>query len=332
MVTKKRLNSKKKMFLACFFTRKIRMTKKEKIIVIVGPTAVGKTALGIKMAEAFNGEIISGDSQQVYRHLDIGTAKASQEEQERVKHHLIDIREVTETYSAYDFVQDALLAIKAILSRGKLPIIVGGTGLYIQSLLEGYHLGGQVDQVALLTYRQQLEKLTDEDLASLLAQQAIQIKEWTRRRAIRALELHRFGQNLENQAFPYEVLLIGLTDQRSYIYERINQRVDHMLEIGLLKEAKWLFDHYPQVQASRAIGYKELFPYFEGKIPLEEASQSLKQNTRRFAKRQLTWFRNRMTVPFYTISEVSYPESIMANAKKFLENKLPENEFLRLDD
>src|SRR3712207_2873204 len=137
---------------------------KEKIIVIVGPTAVGKTALGIALAGAFNGEIISGDSQQVYRRLDIGTAKASAKEQALAVHHLIDIREVTESYSAFDFVQDAKRAIEDIVSRGKLPIIVGGTGLYLQSLLEGYHLGGDLDQKELLAYRQQLEALTDAEL------------------------------------------------------------------------------------------------------------------------------------------------------------------------
>lgn len=203
MVTKKRLNIKKKMFLAGFFIRKFEMTKKEKIIVIVGPTAVGKTALGIQVAQAFNGEIISGDSQQVYCHLDIGTAKASQEEQESAVHHLIDIRDVTQNYSAFDFVQDALEAIKDILSRGKIPIIVGGTGLYIQSLLEGYHLGGNLDQSALLAYRQELESLSDEALLDLMAEKNISLKEWTRRRAIRAIELDRFGKDLQNQEFPY---------------------------------------------------------------------------------------------------------------------------------
>lgn len=321
MVTKKRLNIKKKMFLAGFFIRKFEMTKKEKIIVIVGPTAVGKTALGIQVAQAFNGEIISGDSQQVYRHLDIGTAKASQEEQESAVHHLIDIRDVTQNYSAFDFVQDALEAIKDILSRGKIPIIVGGTGLYIQSLLEGYHLGGNLDQSALLAYRQELESLSDEALLDLMAEKNISLKEWTRRRAIRAIELDRFGKDLQNQEFPYEFMLIGLNDDRSYIYERINQRVDQMLETGLIEEAKWLYEHYPQVQASRGIGYKELFPYFEGEISLEEASQNLKQNTRRFAKRQLTWFRNRMDVTFYPISEESYPIRIINDIKIFLENK-----------
>lgn len=133
------------------------MSKKIKLLAVVGPTAVGKTALGIELAKQFNGEIISGDSQQVYRQLDIGTAKATPEEQAEAVHHLIDVRNIDETYSVYDFVQEASAAISDIVSRGKLPIIVGGTGLYLQSLLEGYHLGGQVDQEKVLAYRKELD-------------------------------------------------------------------------------------------------------------------------------------------------------------------------------
>lgn len=213
---------------------------KEKIIVIVGPTAIGKTALGIELAQLFNGEIISGDSQQVYRNLDIGTAKATQEEQAKARHHLIDVRDVSETYSAYDFVNEAKASIADMSSRGKLPIIVGGTGLYLQSLLEGYHLGGQVDQEQLLSYRQELERHSDQLLFDLLKEKGLTIPECNRRRAIRALELERFGQDLENQAAPYQALIIGLTDDRDAIYQRINQRVDKMLEMGLLEEARWL--------------------------------------------------------------------------------------------
>lgn len=140
------------------------MSEKIKLIVVVGPTAVGKTALGIELAQQFNGEIISGDSQQVYRHLNIGTAKATPEEQAAVPHHLIDVRDVDANYSVYDFVAEASQAIMEIASRGKVPIIVGGTGLYLQSLLEGYHLGGEVDQEKLLAYRKDLEQLSDEVL------------------------------------------------------------------------------------------------------------------------------------------------------------------------
>ncbi|MGT2934660.1 tRNA (adenosine(37)-N6)-dimethylallyltransferase MiaA [Streptococcus castoreus] len=294
---------------------------KIKLVVIVGPTAVGKTALGIDLAQAFNGEIISGDSQQVYRHLDIGTAKASMAEQAAAVHHLIDIREVTESYSAYDFVQDAKLAIAEVVSRGKLPIIVGGTGLYLQSLLEGYHLGGKVDQEAVKAYRHILEQFSDDLLYQLLLEKGIAIEQINRRRAIRALELDRFAGDLKNDETAYDSLLIGLNDDRQLIYDRVNQRVDKMLESGLLEEAKWLYEHYPTVQASRGIGYKELFPYFAGEMSLEEASQHLKQNTRRFAKRQLTWFRNRMMVTFNTITAPNYPQVVHDKVKAFLEQK-----------
>lgn len=206
---------------------------KVKIIAVVGPTAVGKTALGIELAKRFNGEIISGDSQQVYRHLDIGTAKATLEEQVEAPHHLIDVREVDEAYSAYDFVKEASAAIEDITSRGKLPIIVGGTGLYLQSLLEGYHLGGQVNQEEVLAYRQELEQLADAVLFDKIAEQDIEIPELNRRRAIRALELATFGQDLENKETPYDALLIGLNDDRQVLYERINHRVDVMVEKGL---------------------------------------------------------------------------------------------------
>lgn len=294
------------------------MSEKIKLIVVVGPTAVGKTALGIELAQQFNGEIISGDSQQVYRRLDIGTAKATPEEQAATPHHLIDVRDVDETYSVYDFVVEASQAITDITNRGKLPIIVGGTGLYLQSLLEGYHLGGQVDQEKVLAYRKTLEQLSDEVLFGKIAELGKEIPEINRRRAIRALELAKFGQNLENKETNYEALLIGLNDDRQVLYDRINHRVDLMLEKGILDEAKWLYDNHRNAQAARAIGYKELFPYFTGDASLEDCVEKLKQNTRRFAKRQLTWFRNRMAVNFYTVSEVDFKENVIREVNRFL--------------
>ncbi|HGA3192947.1 TPA: tRNA (adenosine(37)-N6)-dimethylallyltransferase MiaA [Streptococcus agalactiae] len=295
--------------------------RKIKLIAVVGPTAVGKTALGIELAKTFNGEIISGDSQQVYQKLDIGTAKASKEEQEQAYHNLIDVREVNENYSVYDFVKEAKVAIDTIISKGKIPIIVGGTGLYLQSLFEGYHLGGEVNQETLMAYREKLESLSDEDLFEKLTEQSIIIPQVNRRRAIRALELAKFGNNLQNSESPYDVLLIGLNDDRQVLYDRINRRVDLMMDNGLLDEAKWLYDNYPSVQASKGIGYKELFPYFSKQIPLEEAVDKLKQNTRRFAKRQLTWFRNRMNVEFIMVGEENYQQKIKRKVSDFLSSK-----------
>lgn len=293
---------------------------KTKIIVIVGPTAVGKTALAIDLAQALNGEIISGDSQQVYRKLDIGTAKATPEEQEAAPHHLIDVREVTESYSAFDFVIEAKTVIEEITARGKLPIIAGGTGLYIQSLLEGYHLGGEVPHEEILAYRAQLDLLSDEDLYQRVAEQGLVISQLNRRRAMRALEIAHFGQDLANEETDYDPYLICLDDERSLIYDRINRRVDRMLEEGLLDEARWLYDDHPEAQAAKGIGYKELFPYFKGEQSLEEASEILKRNTRRFAKRQLTWFRNRMEVKFYAISAPHFKEQVLADVKEFLQH------------
>lgn len=297
------------------------MSKKIKLLAVVGPTAVGKTALGIELAKQFNGEIISGDSQQVYRQLDIGTAKATPEEQAEAVHHLIDVRNVDETYSVYDFVQEASAAISEIVSRGKLPIIVGGTGLYLQSLLEGYHLGGQVDQEKVLTYRKELDLLSDDELFEKIAEQKIEIPQINRRRAIRALELAKFGKDLENKETDYDAYLIGLNDDRQVLYDRINRRVDLMVENGVLDEAKWLYDNYREVQAARAIGYKELFPYFSGEDSLENCVEKLKQNTRRFAKRQLTWFRNRMAVQFYNVSETDFKTKVTEDVDRFLNDK-----------
>ncbi|MGT2784998.1 tRNA (adenosine(37)-N6)-dimethylallyltransferase MiaA [Streptococcus merionis] len=292
---------------------------KKKVITVLGPTAVGKTALGIELAQLFDGEIVSGDSQQVYQKLDIGTAKASPEEQKAAPHHLIDVRGVTEPYSVYDFVVEAKAAIEDIFSRGKIPIIVGGTGLYLQSLLEGYHLGGNLDQEQVLAYRAVLETYSDEELGQCLEKANIRLEQFTRRRAIRALELAKFGQDLTNSEKPYDYLLIGLSDARERLYERINQRVDRMVEQGLVEEAKWLYDNYPDCQATRGIGYKELFPYFSGEMDLTTCLEQVKQNSRRFAKRQLTWFRNRMEVSFYQVSEPDYKEEIVQAVREFLE-------------
>ena len=291
---------------------------KTKVIVIIGPTAVGKTSLSIEIAKRFNGEIISGDSQQVYKKLDIGTAKITPEEQEGIPHYLIDVREVSEAYSAFDFVKEAETAIKTIVAKGKIPIIVGGTGLYIQSLLEGYHLGGSASREDILAYRSELDTLTDEELFSKIAKLGLTIPQMNRRRAMRTLEIAHLGKDLENKQPDYESLLVCLNDDRKVLYERINQRVDLMLKAGLLEEAKWLYDNYPHVQASKGIGYKELFPYFAGELALEEAINKLKQNTRRFAKRQLTWFRNRMNATFYQVSDPNFQKRIMQDIEEFL--------------
>ena len=172
-----------------------------------------------------------------------------------------------------------------------------------------------------LAYRSELEQLSDLELFEQIDSLGIEIKEINRRRAIRALELHRFSDNPENTETTFDPFIIGLDDERSLIYERINTRVDKMVELGLLEEAKWLYDNYPEAQSARGIGYKELFPYFAGNQSLDEALEKLKQNTRRFAKRQLTWFRNRMTVKFYQISSTEYPENVVQDLELFLNER-----------
>ncbi|GAB2026577.1 tRNA (adenosine(37)-N6)-dimethylallyltransferase MiaA [Lactovum odontotermitis] len=289
----------------------------QKVLVVVGPTAVGKTALGVKLARELNGEIISGDSQQVYRGLDIGTAKITEQEMEGVPHHLINVRDLTESFSAHDFVTAANNAIADIHSRGKLPIIVGGTGLYIQALIEGYHLGGEENHQQMMVLRQTLETLTNEELQSRLK---YPLPEFNRRRAIRALELETYGFG-ENKPSDYEFCLIGLTAPREQLYARINQRTEQMLDAGLLTEAKMLYDSHRDVQAAKAIGYKEFFPYFAGEVSLHDAAEQLKQDSRRYAKRQLTWFRNRMNVNFIDIFSPNFPENAIIIARDFIKKR-----------
>lgn len=293
---------------------------KNKVIVVVGPTAVGKTALGIELCQHFNGEVISGDSQQVYCQLNIGTAKATAEEQAAAVHHLIDVRQLTENFSAFDFVKEANRLIEQLLSEGKVPVIVGGTGLYLQSLIEGYHLGGQENHEAMMDLRQSLSALTDDVLFQKVSEQGIKIEEINRRRAIRALELAEFGSG-ENQSSNYDFHLIGLNAPRELLYERINARVDLMMSNGLLDEAKMLFDQFPDVQAAKGIGYKEFFPYFRQEITLEEAVELVKRNSRRYAKRQITWFKNRMSVDFVDVFSAEQMEKMRSEVQLFLEEK-----------
>lgn len=290
-----------------------------KVIAIVGPTAVGKTSLSIELAKRFNGEIISGDSMQVYRGLDIGTAKVTAEEMAGIPHHLIDVRGVNESYSAADFQKSAREAIQEISQRGKIPIIVGGTGLYIQSLLWDYKLGseGEPEDDSI---REKYEVFAEENGNSALWEQlqlsdplaAEKIHYNNRKKVIRALEVfeltgHSILEPKEQPKELYDSFLIGLNTDRSILYQRINQRVDLMVEQGLLEEARNLAKN-PTVQAAQGIGYKEFFPYFSGDSSLEAAIEEVKLHSRRYAKRQLTWFRNRMSVHWYDL--IQQPEII----------------------
>lgn len=285
----------------------------KKVLVIVGPTAVGKTALSIGLAQKFNGEIISGDSMQVYKKLDIGTAKATREEQAGIPHYLLDCREINENYSVADFQKEGRAAIAEISSRGKLPIVVGGTGLYIQALLYDYQLGSQDESTEIRDYYEDLAKeLGNEKLWEVLqrkdplAAEAIHFN--NRVKVVRALEIFdKTGRSIltpkEQPKKLYDFFLVGLETDRQLLYERINQRVDLMLQQGVLAEAELLY-HAKAVQAMQGIGYKEFFPYFESAEPLEQAINKVKQNSRRYAKRQLTWFKNRLKASWWDLVQV----------------------------
>lgn len=292
------------------------MKKLKKVLVIAGPTAVGKTALSIQLAKQLDGEIISGDSMQVYKGLDIGTAKATKEERAGVPHYLIDCREWSETYSVADFQKEGRRMIDEIIKKGKLPIVVGGTGLYIQALLYDFELGAKDESTEIReSYERFAKENGNEKLWALLQKKdpkaAESIHYNNQKKIIRALEVFdKTGYSIltprETPKPLYDYFLVGLETDRTLLYERIDQRVELMLDSGLLKEAAQLYEEQPQ-QSIQGIGYKEFFPYFEGKEDLEDAVAQVKQNSRRYAKRQLTWFKNRMNANWWDL--VQHPET-----------------------
>lgn len=289
--------------------------EKKKLVVIIGPTAVGKTKLSIDLAKRLNSEIISGDSMQIYRGMDIGTAKILEHEMAGITHHLIDIKNPNEDYSVAEFQSTARPLIDKMSKHGKMPMIVGGTGLYIQSVLYDYQF---TDNPTDPEYRELLEqelKVKGEHVIHQLLEKvdpesASKIHPNNSRRVIRALEFYHCTNKTmsesikkQEQELLYDVVIIGLTMNREDLYERINKRVDQMVNQGLIDEVKSLYDHgLRHTQAIQAIGYKELYNYFDGKITYEDAIIQLKQNSRRYAKRQLTWFRNKMDVKWYDMT------------------------------
>lgn len=290
--------------------------QKEKIIILIGPTAVGKTKTSIELAKKYNGEIISGDSMQIYKGMDIGTAKITKEETEGISHHLIDIKESDESFSTAEFQTIVREKITEISSKGKLPIIVGGTGLYIQSVLFDYQFSNAPSDD---DFRYRLEERAKvegnvcihKELQVVDPVSAGKIHPNNIRRVIRALEVyHCTGktmtewQSKQELESVYNAAVIGLTMDRDLLYKRINQRIDMMMDNGLLEEVKGFSDKGLQnCQSMQAIGYKEFYPYFDGLITLDEAVDQLKQNSRRYAKRQLTWFRNKLDVSWIDMSE-----------------------------
>jgi len=286
-----------------------------KVIAIVGPTAVGKTKLSIEVAKTFSGEIISGDSMQVYKEMDIGTDKITAKEMQGIPHYMIDIKEPNEDFSVAEFKTYVQTYIKKISQRQKLPIIVGGSGLYIQATLYNYNFTKQKRDRAFTERLKQ--KIETEGIMPLYNQlkkidpkQAEKIHPNNHRRIIRALEIYEttgktmteHHQAQKQKPSPYQPIFIGLEMDRDLLYEQINKRVDQMVEKGLLQEVKSLYNRgFKQCQSMKAIGYKEFIPYFEGQQTLEECIEQLKQNSRRFAKRQYTWFKNKMDVNWYEV-------------------------------
>lgn len=309
---------------------------KERCVVIVGPTAVGKTKLGIEMAKALNGEIINGDAMQVYRDLDIGTAKVTEEEAEGIPHHLLDFLDPRESYTVADFQKEARPLIHALNEKGKLPILVGGTGLYVKAVLFDYQFNEVSEDSEL---REGLQKRADEEGPDVLYKELLEIDPGARerihpnnvQRVIRAIEIyHKTGQSMSDQlpnAEPrllYDPIIIGLTLNRAVLYERINRRVDLMIKEGLIEEARGLYDRGIRgTQAVMAIGYKELYGAFEGTYSIEEAIDLIKRNSRRFAKRQLTWFRHQMSMDWFDLTDdLLNPEKKINEILHFVAGKL----------
>lgn len=274
------------------------------VLAIVGPTASGKTALSIELAKELNGDIINGDSMQIYRDMTIGTAKVKPEEMQGVPHHLLDIKDPEEPFSVAEYQQLVRGKIKEISESGKLPIIVGGTGLYVQAVLFDYRFSDtQVNENLRNELYQELEEFGPEHMhRKLLAlDPETDIHPNNTRRVVRALEIQLGSEEQVDRSLAlepmYNELIIGIDIARDILYERIDQRVETMFEEGLLEEVDTLYKRdLRDVQSIKAIGYKEVFAYFDGIMDLEEAKVLLKKNSRNYAKRQLTYFRNKLPV------------------------------------
>lgn len=298
---------------------------KRKVLVLLGPTAVGKTRLSLELAAAYNAEIISGDSMQVYRGMDIGTAKITTAEMKGIPHHLIDIHDPEDAYSAAEFQEQGKRLIEEISARGKLPFIVGGTGLYIESLCYGFRFSEAVADEA---FRSEMDAFAEEHGAEALHARltavdpasAARLHHNDRRRIIRALEIHHqtkvtlsAAQADQKKESPYELCLIGLTMDRKILYKRIEDRIDQMLEQGLIQEVQGLLDkgYTRSLVSMQGLGYKEIAAYLAGELTQDDAVILLKRDTRRFAKRQLSWFRHMKEIQWIEdFNEQNYSENL----------------------
>lgn len=278
---------------------------KPKVIVIAGPTASGKTALSIKLAKKINGEIVSADSMQIYKDMTIGTAKPTKEEMEDIKHYMIDFVSPEVRYSVSQYKKDAIQCIEEIIEQGKTPIVVGGTGLYIDSLIYGIEFQEIPTD---MEYRNKLNKMADEGQLEILYEKACKIdpeamkiiSKNDKKRIIRVLEIYKqtgktkTQQNIESKKseIPYDYKVFAINMDREKLYDRINKRVDIMLENGLIEEVRNLIGKYKNIQtAMQSLGYKEVVEYFNGNFTKDEMIEKIKMESRRYAKRQLTWFR-----------------------------------------
>lgn len=304
----------------------------DKIIAIAGPTAVGKTKFAIDIAENFSGEIVSCDSMQLYKYMNIGSAKPTEEEQKRAVHHLIDFLNPWEEFSVARYQELAKTAIKEIFKRGRIPIISGGTGLYLNSLLYDMDFSSVPGD---FSYRKQLEKMAEEEgslyLHQMLKAQDLQAAEAIHpnntKKIIRALERLKEGEghirqfrDATNATKDYDVLLIGLTRNRDELYDRINKRVDTLINKGLVNEVQALMDMGLTREniSMKGIGYKEIMDYLLGLCTLEDAIDTVKKNTRHYAKKQLTWFRRYDKMRWYNISDYKSEESTLEAIKEWV--------------
>ena len=289
-----------------------------KIIVIVGPTAVGKTKLGGELALKLDGEVISGDSMQIYRTMNIGTAKVTDEETKGVKHHLIDIKNIDETYSVMEFQKNVRNCIEDIQSRHKVPIIVGGTGLYIKAALYDY-VFNEEKQEQTAKYDHLTNEQLYQELQRIDPKSALEIHPNNRRRVQRAIEIYEESGQKKSDIMAsqqhvclYDCVFIGLTLPRDVLYERINYRVDLMIKEGLLAEVLALVEKGAKsdYQSMKGIGYREWFDYIDQKKSKEEVIEAIKQNSRRYAKRQYTWFKNQMEIKWFNVCLDDFKQTI----------------------
>lgn len=311
--------------------------ERKPFVVLTGPTAVGKTALSIELAKAISGAIISADSMQVYKHMDIGSAKIMPEEMEGIRHYLVDEFEPDEEFHVARFVERAKECLNEIYREGKIPIIVGGTGFYIQALLYDVNFSEQNTNTE---YRKELEYLAEEKGAEYLhkmlkevdAASAEAIHANNRKRVIRALEFYHLtgtkisehNETEKQKTSPYNFAYFVLTDNRKHLYERIEKRVDMMIKNGLVEEVQKLKDmgYHREMVSMQGLGYKEILDYLDGKMTLEEAVTLIKKETRHFAKRQLTWFRRERDVIWFDKEKYEYNEEhILRDMIKILEEK-----------